>query len=165
MIDLRILTRPLLAAPFIVGGLNALKSSKAVAETAADVALPIADAVGLPKDPEMLVRLNAGVQIAGGVLLALGIMPRVTSLVLGASLVPTTLAGHRFWEQKDDKERNGQRMQFVKNAGMLGGLLATALDTGGRPSVFWTGSRAIGHAAHSVADAAGSATRMLPGVS
>ncbi|MEZ5217038.1 MAG: hypothetical protein R2715_10750 [Ilumatobacteraceae bacterium] len=75
--------------------------------------------------------------------------------MLAASTVPTTLAGHRFWEANDTETRNEQLMQFCKNAGLAAGLLATALDTGGRPSVFWRSRRAASKAAGSVATAAG----------
>jgi uncharacterized membrane protein YphA (DoxX/SURF4 family) len=36
--------------------------------------------------------------------------------------VPTTLAGHRFWEE-ESAARSGQRLQFLKNLGLIGGLL------------------------------------------
>jgi uncharacterized membrane protein YphA (DoxX/SURF4 family) len=52
-------------------------------------------------------------------------MPRVAALVLAGSLVPTTLAGHRFWEEDDPKTRAAQQLQFLKNTSMLGGLLMT----------------------------------------
>ena len=77
--------------------------------------MPIAEQVGLPSDPETLVKINAGVQIGAGALLVLGIFPRVASLALAATLVPTTLAGHRFWEAKGD-ERLEQLFHFAKNA-------------------------------------------------
>jgi putative oxidoreductase len=162
--DLRLLVRPLLAAPFIVGGIRSLRAPKATADRVADVAVPIADAVGLPKDPETLVKINAGVQLAGGALLAFGIAPRLASLALAASIVPTTIAGHRFWEQDDPGDRSAHLTHFAKNAGLLGGLLIAALDTGGRPSVFWSGRRVAGHAAESLADTVNVAYHGLPGV-
>ena len=165
MVDIRTLIRPLLAAPFIVGGINALRSPKPLAQASADVSTPVARAVGLPKDPVTLVKVNACVQVGVGIALLCGFVPRVTSLVLGTSLVPTTIAGHRFWSESDPTDRDSQLIQFAKNAGMLGGLLATALDTGGRPSVFWSGRRAAGHVAQSVADTTTAAYRTLPGVS
>ena len=160
MIGSRTLSRSLLAAPFVIGGLNGLRNSAKIAPMAAGVGVPIAEKVGLPTDPEQLVKLNAGVQIGAGVLLALGLLPRVASLALAASVIPTTLAGHRFWE-KEGAERNTQLIQFAKNAGLLGGLLANALDTGGRPSVFWAGRRAARGAAGSVANAAQSVAESL----
>ena len=146
MLDLRTLTRPLLAAPFIVGGIGALRAPKPSA--------PAAD--------ETLDKLNAGAQIVAGIALASGFFPRLASLVLSASIVPTTIAGHRFWEEDEPSQRNGQMVQFAKNAAVLSGLLATALDTGGRPSVFWSGRRAAGRAAQNVADTVTSAYQTLP---
>lgn len=165
MIDLRTLIRPLLAAPFIVSGFKVLRSPKPAADRAAGVAIPIAETVGLPADSEKLVQLNACVQVGAGALLALGFVPRLASLALATSLVPTTVADHRFWDEDESSQRDAQLIQFTKNAGMLAGLLAAALDTGGRPSVFWSGRRAAGQAAHSVADTATAAYRTLPGVS
>ena len=46
-----------------------------------------------------------------------------SALALAGSLVPTTLAGHRFWEEEDDAARAQQTFQFLKNLAMFGGLL------------------------------------------
>jgi len=56
-------------------------------------------------------------------LLAMGRAPRLAALALAASLIPTTIAGHRFWTETDPSARAAQRIQFLKNAAMLGGLL------------------------------------------
>jgi hypothetical protein len=79
-------------------------------------------------------------------MLAMGLLPRLSSLAIAATLVPTTIAGHRYWEAEDDSERAQQRIHFLKNLAIFGGLLIAAADTGGRPSLRWR-SR---HAAHSV---------------
>ena len=63
--------------------------------------------------------------------------------------MPTTLAGHRFWEHNDPKERFGQTSHFLKNLGLLGGLLIAAVDTEGRPSVGYRARRAASRAADS----------------
>ena len=164
----RLLSRPLLAAAFIAGGVKTLRAPKTVTAAAETVGVPIAAKIGLPTNPEQLVTINAAVQVGAGVLLALGIAPRMCSLVLAGSLVPTTLAGHRFWEEDDADKKAAQRMQFMKNASMLGGLLANALDPAGRPTVFWSVRRAAGHAADSVSHAAsfavGSTQRTLGGL-
>jgi uncharacterized membrane protein YphA (DoxX/SURF4 family) len=88
------------------------------------------------------VKVNAGVMVAGGALLALGKAPRLASAALLGSLVPTTLAGHPFWQETDPQAREQQRMQFMKNAAMGGGLLLALLDTEGRPSLTWRAKRA-----------------------
>ena len=56
---------------------------------------------------------------------------------LAASLVPTTLAGHRFWELEDPAQRTQQKLHFFKNVSMLGGLIIAAGDTDGKPGVAW----------------------------
>ena len=115
--------RPLLAGMFIYGGLDAFKNPSGKTPRAEKVAPAIADVVGIDADTEQLVQLNGAVQVAAGITLALGILPRVSALLLAVSLVPTTLAGHRFWEEQDDAARNLQTIQFLKNAAMFAGLL------------------------------------------
>jgi putative oxidoreductase len=85
-----------------------------------------AAALGLPK-PELAVTLNGGAMVVAGVALACGVAPRAMSAVLAGLLVPTTLAGHPFWNESDPKARAQQRTQFLKNLCMLGGLLEVAL--------------------------------------
>ena len=96
----------------------------------------------MPTDPATLVRINGGVQIVAGLALATGRMPRLSALVLAASLVPTTYAGHPFWEEKDKATRAAQRTQFFKNVSMMGGLLLAGVDTEGKPGVAWRARRA-----------------------
>jgi putative oxidoreductase len=118
-----VVARPLLAGMFIYGGLDAFRNPSGKAPRAEKVAPAIADVVGIDADTEQLVQFNGAVQVAAGTTLALGILPRVSALLLAVSLVPTTLAGHRFWEEEDPAARAQQRVQFLKNAAMMGGLL------------------------------------------
>ena len=134
----RRLARPMLAAVFVSGGVDQLRSPETKAEAAEPVATPIARRVSwLPQDTAQLVRLNGAVQVSAGTALALGRFPRVSALVLAASVVPTTLAGHRFWEQPDAASARQHRTQFLKNLGLLGGLLLASVDTAGNPSLVW----------------------------
>lgn len=154
MIGPRNIVRPLLASSFVVMGYQVLRNPKPLRPAAEEVGVPIAETVGLPTDPLTLVNINAGVQVGAGALLALGRFPRAASLALAASLVPTTLAGHRFWEATNAEDKKTQLIHFLKNAGILGGLLMSALDTGGRPSVFWSSRRWISRTGHSIGSAA-----------
>ena len=115
--------RPLLAGMFVYGGLDAFRNPAGKVPKAEKVAPDIADLVGVDADTEQLVQFNGAVQIGAGITLALGIFPRVSALLLAGSLVPTTLAGHRFWEEEEDAAQAQQRIQFLKNAAMFGGLL------------------------------------------
>lgn len=83
-------------------------------------------AVPLPATDEQLVQLNGALQVIAGGTLALGILPRLSAAALACSLVPTTVAGHAFWQIEDPTQRAAQQLQFVKNASMLGGLLYIA---------------------------------------
>ena len=115
--------RPLIAGMFVYGGLDAFRNPSGKAPRAEKVTPAIADVVGIDADTEQLVKFNGAVQVAAGTTLALGILPRVSALALAVSLVPTTLAGHRFWEEQDEAARAQQTVQFLKNAAMMGGLL------------------------------------------
>jgi uncharacterized membrane protein YphA (DoxX/SURF4 family) len=84
-----------------------------------------ATAIGLPQ-PELLVRANGLGMIAAGVALALGVKPRLSALALAGLMVPTTLAGHRFWDEGTQQGRATQEVQFLKNLGLIGGLLLFA---------------------------------------
>ena len=81
------------------------------------------EAAGLPR-AELLVRLNGAGMVAAGAALALGIRPRESALVLLLLLVPTTVVGHAFWQEREAPARHAQEIQFLKNASMAGGLLA-----------------------------------------
>lgn len=142
----RRIARPLLAAQFVWGGLDQLRKPDLKAANGGPIIPALSGAaVGpltLPSDPEQLVRVNGAIMTGAGGLLALGRLPRLASLALAASLVPTTLTGHRFWEAKDEKTRQQDIVQVLKNAGLLGGLLIAAVDTEGKPGIGWRAQRA-----------------------
>jgi uncharacterized membrane protein YphA (DoxX/SURF4 family) len=112
-------------------------------------------------DTEAIVKLNGAVMVTAGTLLAIGKFRRLAALTLLASLLPTTYAGHRFWEEGDDIAKSQQRVHFLKNIGLVGGLILAAVDTEGRPSLAW---RAKGAARHAAELASGGPLRVLPGV-
>jgi putative oxidoreductase len=151
----RRIARPLLASSFVYGGIDTLRNPQSRVPGAAPVVDQIAATadqqlpVQVPRDVEQWVKIDAGVKVAAGSLLALGKLPRLSALALSASIVPTTLAGHRFWEHDDPKERFGQLSHFLKNLGLLGGLLIAAVDTEGRPSVGYRARRAAAKATDS----------------
>lgn len=148
----RRLARPLLSAVFIAGGLDSLRNPGPKAAAAEDVAPPIAAHIpGIPEDDtEQLVKINAAVQVGAGTLLAMGKVPRLSALALALSLVPTTAAGHRFWEETDPTARAGQQIHFLKNVSLLGGLLIAAVDLEGRPGLAYRASAARKSAARSL---------------
>lgn len=78
----------------------------------------------IPKSDDLAVRINGGIQAAAGVTLGLGLFPKTSAAVLAGSLIPTTIAGHAFWNEEDEGQRANQKTQFYKNAAIIGGLLA-----------------------------------------
>lgn len=123
---------------FIAGGWDAVRNPGSKVKKAEPVALPIAEQVPfLPQDAERLVQLNGAVMMGAGTLLALGKFRRLAALALIGSILPTTYAGHRFWEEEDEATRAQQRVHFLKNLGLLGGLILAAFDTEGAPSLAW----------------------------
>lgn len=121
----RTLARPLLASMFVIQGFDAARNP------GARVA-PV-EAAGL-KEAEKLVRANGATQAVAGLTLATGRLPRLSALVLAGSLIPTTYVGHPFWSAPPELKKQ-ERVQFLKNLSMLGGLLLHAADQGGRESL------------------------------
>ncbi len=121
----RAIARPLLSAIFVASGVNTLRDPAYQVEATR--------AAGL-QDPEKLVRVHGVTNLAGGLALATGRLPRLAALGLAAGLVPTTYVGHPFWSA-DAETRQMQQVNFLKNLGLIGGLLIAAADTGGRESL------------------------------
>ena len=122
----QVLSRAMVAGVFLHGGAATLLEPAPRAEAAASFLAALRRAFPfLPPDLD-LVRLNAGAQVVAGAALALGIRQRLAAKVLALSLVPTTLAGHPFWEATEPRERNMELIQCGKNLGVMGGLLLLA---------------------------------------
>lgn len=128
----------MLASIFVIQGWHNFESPEGVAPLAEPVVKPLVDRIpGMPSEPEQAVKINGAIQAAAGAMLGLGVLPRLAALAIAGTLIPTTLAGHRFWDVKDPRERAMQRVQFLKNLTIMGGLLLAIADTGGNPSLSW----------------------------
>lgn len=106
----------------------------------------------LPTGPTTVVRVNAAVQVGAAALLASGRAPRLAAAVLAGSLVPATLVRHPFWRAADSAERADELTRFVKDLGLLGGLVLVMVDTQGRPGLRWRVEKAAGRAARRIRD-------------
>lgn len=144
---IRRIARPLLSVSFIGQGVEALRNPK----PAADVARPALDSLrhmpdpigaNVPADAETFARINAAVQIGGGLLLATGKLPRLASAALAFTVIPGSLGGHMFWNEADPQRKADERRAFMTDLSLLGGLLIAAVDTEGKPSLGWRGRRA-----------------------
>ncbi|MGH3367166.1 MAG: DoxX family protein [Nocardioidaceae bacterium] len=140
----RLLARPMLASMFVVGGVNAFKNAETMAPKAKPVfdrlippAKKAAPQAPIPTDAESLVKATAVAQVLGGALLATGKAPRLAANLLAVTMVPTTLAAHRYWEETDADAKANQKVHFFKNVSMIGGLLLAGVDTAGKPGIAW----------------------------
>ena len=161
----RLLARPMLASMFLVGGVSALRNAapaprpRPVTEKLTPLAERAFPQAPIPTDPVTLVRINAIAQIGAGATLATGRAPRLSATVLAVTLVPTTAAGHRFWEEEDADPRANQKTHFFKNVSMLGGLIIAGVDTEGKPGVAWRARRAAKDARREAGHLAATARR------
>lgn len=116
-----VIARALVAAPFVVLGAQAAQEPGKRVDLARELGVP---------EPELAVRANGAGMVLGGLAVAAGIATRPAALLVAGLMVPTTLAAHAFWEDDDPATRNGNRIQFLKNLGLVGGLLAVAAADG-----------------------------------
>lgn len=104
----------LLSVIFITGGSSAyLEPDKRPNQVAK---------AGIP-EPELAVKANGAVMVFAGIALALNIWPKLAAAALLASMIPTTLVGHPFWQEEEEGPRKMQQIHFAKNLGLIGGLL------------------------------------------
>lgn len=158
------------AARAMLSGIFVIQGARTMANPAPLVprAKRVTDRVGpmiertnprIPHDADTLVRVNGVVQLSAGLLLATGHLSRPAALALAGTLVPTTLAGHPYWTVDDPTERAQHKVNFLKNVGLVGGLLLAAVDTEGRPGLRWRTSHAMVGGKRSVRRAVRSARR------
>jgi putative oxidoreductase len=112
--------RLMLSGVFIAGGADAVRNPEYPAQKAEEE-------LGVPK-PTLAARVNGATMVAGGAMVGLGYRPRLGPTLLAGSLVPTTLAGHPFWEEDDEQARTNQQIHFFKNLAMLGAALLIIAD-------------------------------------
>ncbi|MDT5031081.1 MAG: hypothetical protein QOC94_1252 [Actinoplanes sp.] len=144
----------MLASIFVVSGARILLDPDAKVPTAKRVTDRVGPLIAkidprLPTDARTLVRLKAAADVTAGLLLATGKLTRPAAAVLAAGLVPTTWAGHPFWSMSR-ADRTQHETHFLKNLGLLGGLLLAAADTQGKPSIGYRTSHAVDRSQHTI---------------
>lgn len=154
----RAIARPLLASTLVYGGFDAFRNPASKTPAADKLIGDLPDKLPMVSTTQQLVQIDGAVKVIAGTMLALGKLPRLSALALIASLVPTTLAGHRPWETQDAAAKKAHTLHLLKNASMTGGLLLAAVDTSGKPSVGWRARRALRHAGGSISDKAAQIT-------
>lgn len=160
MHPVRTAARAMLAGVFVVQGVDAFTHPDPLVSRASRVTDRVGPTLGNVHpslaDTRTLVQVNAATMVGGAALL-LTPLRRAGALAVAAALVPTTLAGHAFWEQTDSADRKQHRIRFLSNLALLGGLLLAAVDTEGRPGLRWRTGHLVSDANRSVRQAAAGA--------
>ena len=110
---IRRIARPLLSAVFIGQGVETLRNPKVTVDAAEPTVaalrtLPEPFGGKIPSDPETAARINAAVQVGGGLLLATGKLPRIASAALAFTVIPGSLGGHLFWNESDPERQSAE---------------------------------------------------------
>jgi uncharacterized membrane protein YphA (DoxX/SURF4 family) len=155
---IRRIARPLLSAVFIGQGVETLRNPKLTVDAAGPTVtalrtLPEPFAGKVPSDPETAARINAAVQVGGGLLLATGKMPRIASAALAFTVIPGSLGAHLFWTESDPERKAQKRRDLLTDLSLLGGLIIASADTAGKPSLGWRGRQAAGRISEAVSAA------------
>jgi uncharacterized membrane protein YphA (DoxX/SURF4 family) len=155
---IRRVARPLLSAVFIGQGIETLRNPSVTLEATEPTVtalrnLPEPYGDKIPANPETAARINAAVQVSGGLLLATGKLPRIASAALAVTVIPGSLGGHLFWTEKDPERKAQQRRALLTDLSLLGGLIIAAADTAGKPSLGWRGRQAAGRVSEAVTSA------------
>lgn len=140
MSPIRALARLLLATPFILDGIDAIRHPEVHAEKAEPV-VPLLEKVSekmpmVPSDATTLSRIIGIKQVVAGLLLATGAAPRVGAATLAVIAVPTTAVRYPVWSTKG-AERKANISGLLRSAALLGGLVFAAEDRVGKPSLSW----------------------------
>lgn len=106
--------RLLLAAIFVVSGFNKLGNLSGTAAFMSSAGLPAA---------EILLVLTILIEIAGGLMIVLGLWTQALALLLFLFMIPVTTVFHNPWGAGDPAQAPQQMIHFLKNLAIMGGLL------------------------------------------
>ena len=116
--------RALLAALFIGSGWGKLIGFSATAGYIASKGLPL---------PQVLAALAVAIELGGGILLLVGLKARWIALAFVGFLIVITPIFHNFWDVPA-AQIQAQKINFMKNLAILGGMLMVAAFGPGRLS-------------------------------
>ena len=120
-----LLGRIAIAAIFLVSGTAKLFDVPGTAAYMSGVGIPYAETLAMV----------AGIaEVLGALALAFGALTRIGAIGLILFLIPTTLLFHNFWALEGD-EQQMQMAHFLKNLGIVGGLILLISYGPGRYSV------------------------------
>ncbi|MEX2404986.1 MAG: DoxX family membrane protein [Candidatus Paceibacterota bacterium] len=75
------------------------------------------------KGANFFVPLTGLMLVLGGLSVGFGFLPRIGLILIILFLLPTSFLIHNFWSAPED-QRQGQMIEFMKNAALIGASLA-----------------------------------------
>jgi putative oxidoreductase len=112
-----LVARMLLMALFLVTGYTKLTHFSATTAYMASTGLPV---------PQVAAALAVAIELFGGLALVVGVFTRPLALLYVGFTFVSALEGHRFWN-RTGPEREAQKINFLKNVSIMGGLLLLAI--------------------------------------
>ena len=106
--------RVLRAAIFVISGFNKLSDFSGTAAFMSEAGLPTS---------EILLVLTILIEVAGGLMIVLGLYTRQPALILFLFMIPVTAVFHNPWTAGDLAQVQQQMIHFLKNLAIMGGLL------------------------------------------
>lgn len=85
--------------------------------------------------PDLLAQIAAYGELIGGIMLFIGILSRITALGLLVFVIAASVLGHAFWVPADAVKAMPEIGNFLKNMGVIGGLLLIVGAGGGALSI------------------------------
>jgi putative oxidoreductase len=122
---LALVGRVLLGLIFVQSGFQKLMTFAGVAAAIAGKGLPM---------PEVLAVLTVAIELGAGLLLVVGWKARWAAFLLFLFIIPVSLIYHNFWAM-DAAQAAMNKIQFMKNVSIMGGMLVAVAFGPGRYSV------------------------------
>ena len=138
---IRRISRPLLGAGFIAHGVERLRqtdeAASALEPTLEEVGALVPQAQPFISDARRVTQVLGGIEVAAGLVLAIGRCPRVAALTLTGVHKLNSYVEYRTASLDEVDDLSAQRTTLLKNLGILGGLGLAVVDLDGRPSLSW----------------------------
>jgi putative oxidoreductase len=122
---LALVGRILLGSIFVLSGFQKLMGFSGLVAGIAGKGLPM---------PEVLAVLTVAIELGAGLLLVVGWKARWAALLLFLFIIPVSLVYHNFWAM-DGAQAAMNKVQFLKNVSIMGGMLMAVAFGPGRYSV------------------------------
>lgn len=106
--------RILVAAVFVLSGINKLGNFSGTAAFMSSAGLPMAELLLVP---------TIAIEVMGGLMLVMGWQTRFAAFVLLLFMIPVTAVFHNPWAAANAAMAQQQMIHFLKNLAIMGGLL------------------------------------------